>query len=125
MLGHSRLQTIILTSRIAEAERFYTDVLGLQLRRHSNGNRVFDVGGSDLTLARVPSAQPSGHTVAGFAVDDLATVIDELAKRGVRCERFEHLPHDEQGVVAAPDGDRVAWFRDLDGNLLSIVQFAR
>ena len=125
MLSHSRLQTIILTSRIAEAERFYTDTLGLQLRRRSNGNLIFDVGGSDLTLGRVPSTQPSEHTVAGFAVEDLQATKIELTKRGVTWERFEHLPHDEHGVVLTPDGDRVVWFRDPDGNIISIVQFAR
>ena len=125
MLGHCRLQTIILTSRFAEAERFYTDTLGLQLRRHSNGNLIFDVGGSDLTLGRVASTQPSEHTVVGFAVEDLDAVMTDLAKRGITWERFEHLPHDERGVVVTPGGDRVVWFRDPDGNIISIVQFTR
>ena len=88
MPAHSRLQTIILTSRIAKAERFYTDVLGLKLRRHSNDNLIFDVGGSDLTLGRVLSTQPSEHTVAGFAVDDLDDVVTELGKRGITWERI-------------------------------------
>jgi catechol 2,3-dioxygenase-like lactoylglutathione lyase family enzyme len=54
MLGHSRLQTIIWTSRIAEAERFYTDVLGLPLRGKSDGALVYDVSGSDLRVSPVP-----------------------------------------------------------------------
>ena len=91
MLAHSRLQTIILTSRLAEAERFYTDVLGLPLRRRSNGHLVYDVGGSDLTLGRVPSTQPSEHTVMGFAVRDLNAVMIELNKRGMTWARFVAL----------------------------------
>jgi len=125
MLSHSRLQTIILTSRIAEAERFYTDVLGLQLRRHSNGHLIYDVGGSDLTVGRVPSTQPSEHTVMGFAVDDLDAEMRELAKSGLTWECFAGFHHDERGVVVTPDGDRVVWFRDPDGNLISIVQFSK
>ncbi len=125
MLGQSRLQTIILTSRIAEAERFYTDVLGLQLRRHSNGNLIFDVGGSDLTVGRVPSTQPSEHSVIGFAVDDLDAKMIELSKRGITWERFEGFHHDERGIVITPDGDRVVWFRDPDRNIISIVQFSK
>lgn len=124
MLSQSRLQTIILTSRIAEAERFYTHVLGLQLRRHSNGNLVYDVGGSDLTVGRASSVQPSEHTVAGFGVQDLDAEMAVLSKRGITWERFEHFTHDEAGVVITPDGDRVVWFRDPDGNLISIVQFS-
>jgi catechol 2,3-dioxygenase-like lactoylglutathione lyase family enzyme len=125
MLSHSRLQTIILTSRLTEAERFYTDVLGLQLRRHSNGNLIFDVGGSDLTLGRVPSTQPSEHTVAGFAVQDLDEAMIELARHGITWERFPGCRHDERGVVITTDGDRVVWFRDPDGNIISIVQFSK
>jgi catechol 2,3-dioxygenase-like lactoylglutathione lyase family enzyme len=125
MLGHSKLQTIISTSRLAEAERFYTEVLGLQLRRRSNGNLIYDVGGADLTLGRVLSTQPSAHTVMGFAVGDLDAVITELSKRGITWERFEGVPHDARGVVITPDGDQVAWFRDPDGNIISIVQFSQ
>jgi catechol 2,3-dioxygenase-like lactoylglutathione lyase family enzyme len=124
MLGHSRLQTIILSARIAEAERFYSDVLGLSLRRRSNGNLVYDVGGSELTIGRVSSAEPSKHTVAGFAVDDLDAEMKDLADRGITWERFDGLPHDEHAIVITPDGDRVVWFRDPDGNIISIVQFA-
>ena len=125
MLAHSRLQTIILTSRIAEAERFYTDVLGLRLRRHSNGHLIFDVGGSDLTLGRVPSTQPSEHTVAGFAVNDLDGVVTELTRRGTTWQRIPGVSHDERGIAITPDGDRVVWFRDPDGNLISIVQYVK
>jgi catechol 2,3-dioxygenase-like lactoylglutathione lyase family enzyme len=124
MLHHSRLQTIVWTSRLAEAERFYTEVLKLPLRRRSNGALVYDVGGSDLTVGPVPSTQPSAHTVVGFAVDDLDAVAKELARRGIDWERFEGFPHDERGAVVTPDGDRVIWFRDPDGNIISIVQFA-
>jgi catechol 2,3-dioxygenase-like lactoylglutathione lyase family enzyme len=83
MLRQSRLQTIIWTSRIAEAERFYTDVLGLLFRRKSDGALVYDVSGSDLRVSPVPSTQPTAHTVLGFAVDRLDAIITELSKRGV------------------------------------------
>lgn len=124
MLSNSRLQTIVLTSRIEEARRFYTEVLGLTLRRRSNGNLVYDVDGSDLTVGLVPSSQPSQHTVVGFAVQDLEAEMTELSRRGITWERFEGFAHDERGIVVTPDGDRVAWFRDPDGNIISIVQFS-
>ena len=47
-----------------------------------------------------------------------------LAARGVIFERFAAFPQDQQGVLTTPDGAQVAWFRDPDGNLLSIVQYA-
>jgi catechol 2,3-dioxygenase-like lactoylglutathione lyase family enzyme len=124
MLGHSRLQTIIWTSRLAEAERFYTLALGLHLRGKSDGALIYDVNGSDLRVSPVPSTLPTAHTVMGFAVDHLDGILGELGKRGVTWEHFPGFPHDERGVVITPDGAKVVWFRDPDGNLLSIVQFS-
>jgi catechol 2,3-dioxygenase-like lactoylglutathione lyase family enzyme len=123
VLTHSKLQSIIWTSRIAEAEAFYRDVLGLRLRTRSDGALVFDVGGGDLRVAPVPSTTPSEHTVMGFAVSDVDSVIASLSARGVVFERFAGFPHAANGTVISPDGARVAWFRDPDGNILSVVQF--
>jgi catechol 2,3-dioxygenase-like lactoylglutathione lyase family enzyme len=125
MLSNSRLQSIILTSRICDAERFYSDVLGLSLRGRSKGALVYDVGGSDLRVSSVPVTRPSEHTGVGFAVDELAAVLTELANRAIAWERFPGFPHDERGAVITPDGDRVVWLRDPDGNLISIVEFSK
>jgi catechol 2,3-dioxygenase-like lactoylglutathione lyase family enzyme len=123
MLTSSRLQAIICTTRVHEAERFYSDILGLPLRTRSLGSLIYDVGGTALRVCPVQSNRPSEHTVLGFAVADVDRVIRELHELGVRFERFPAFPHDEVGVVRAPDGSRVAWFRDPDGNLLSVVQY--
>jgi catechol 2,3-dioxygenase-like lactoylglutathione lyase family enzyme len=125
MLAASKLQTIVLSSRLAEAEKFYGDVLGLRLKGKSHGALVYDVGGADLRVSPVPSTQPSSHTVLGFAVSDLSAVTTVLSTRGVKWERFPNFPHDAAGVLITPDGAKVAWFRDPDGNLLSIVQYAK
>jgi len=124
MLSSATLQTIVWTSRPAEAERFYRDVLGLRLLGRSHGALVFDVGGSRLRVSPVPSTQPSPHTVVGFAVPDVGAVVDRLVERGQVLERFPGFPHDERGIFVTPDGARVVWLRDPDGNLLSIVQYA-
>jgi len=124
MLASSILQTIIWTSRMAEAEKFYGEVLGLHLKARSHGALVYDVGGSDLRVSPVPSTQPSAHTVLGFAVADIRTIVESLMERGIRFERIPGFSHDAMGIFATPDGSRVAWFRDPDGNLLSIVQYA-
>ena len=123
MLSDSKLQSIILTSRISEAETFYRDVLGLSLRTRSEGALVFDVGGGDLRVSPVPSTTSSEHTVLGFAVNDVDGVIAFLSARGVTFERFEGFTHEDNGTLLTPDGARVAWFRDPDGNILSVVQF--
>jgi catechol 2,3-dioxygenase-like lactoylglutathione lyase family enzyme len=123
MLASSKLQTIIWTSRIEEAERFYSRILGLRFKGRSDGACVYDVGGGDLRVSPVPSTQPTTHTVMGFAVSDLSVVIGSLESRGIKFERFPGLPHNDNGVLTTPGGAKVAWFRDPDGNLLSIVEY--
>ncbi len=123
MLTNSKIQSIILTAKIEEAEKFYRDVLGLSLRTRSDAALVFKVGGGDLRVAPVPSMAPSEHTVLGFAVSDVGGAVAGLAARGVAFERFPGFAHEPNGVATSPDGARVAWFRDPDGNILSVVQF--
>jgi catechol 2,3-dioxygenase-like lactoylglutathione lyase family enzyme len=62
--------------------------------------------------------------VLGFAVADIRAVIHHLNSQGVELERFPNFPHDENGILHIPGGDQVAWFRDPDGNLLSVVEYA-
>jgi catechol 2,3-dioxygenase-like lactoylglutathione lyase family enzyme len=124
MLGSARLQTLVWTSDIARARGFYSEVLGLPLIGESHGALVYRVGAGELRVSPVPSTEPSAHTVVGFAVDDFDAVAEALLERGVATERFEGFTHDARGAWTAPDGTRVIWFRDPDGNLISVVQYA-
>lgn len=124
MLAAARLQTLVWTSRIEEATRFYSDVLGLPFKGNQHGASVYEVGGGTLRVAPVPTATPAEHTVMGFAVSDLYATVAWLKARGVVFERIPGVPHDEHGVFKLPDGAMVAWFRDPDGNILSVVQYA-
>jgi catechol 2,3-dioxygenase-like lactoylglutathione lyase family enzyme len=124
MFAQSRLQAIVLTSRLEQAERFYRELLGLRVKRQSQAGVTFDVGGSDLLLGRVGSTKPSEHTIVGFAVPNLDAALAWLTSRGLSCVRFAGFPHAADGSVIAPDGARVVWIRDPDGNLLSVVEFA-
>jgi hypothetical protein len=98
--------------------------LGLPLQGKSHGALIYDVGGSDLRVSPVPATQPPAHTVLGFAVTNLRAVVELLQDRGVSLERFAGFAHDSTGILRTPDGAEVAWFRDPDGNLLSVVQYA-
>lgn len=123
MLGDSSLQAIICTSSLAEARRFYGEVLQLRSKGSSPGAEVYEVGGTSLRIFAVPATRPSEHTVLGFAVNVLGSVATWLGSRGVEPERFPGFPHDDRGIVRVPDGSRVLWFRDPDGNLLSVVEY--
>ncbi len=123
MLALARLQTIVWTADTARAQPFYEEILGLTLKGRSHGALVFDVGGSDLRVSPVPETSPSAHTVLGFEVPDVEAVAKALAAKNITAERFTGFAHDALGVWTAPDGTKVVWFRDPDGNLLSAVQY--
>lgn len=124
MLALARLQTLVWTADTARAKAFYSDILGLPLQGESFGALVYVLGGGELRVSPVPSTKPSEHTVVGFAVDNLDEIAGELGRRGVVAERFAGFSHDQSGVWIAPDGSKVIWFRDPDGNLMSVVQYA-
>ncbi len=123
MLETAELQTLVLTTSPERAKAFYSDVLGLPLVGTSDGALVYRVGGGDLRVSPVPSFTASDHTVFGFAVEDLGAAMRELAASGVEFARIEGLPHADDGSFKTPDGSQVAWFRDPDHNLISVVQY--
>ncbi len=103
------------------ARAFYAGTLGLQLMHEDVFALVFDAGGTPLRVTRVDRLQPHAFTVFGWEVDDVAGAVEALVRDGVTFERFETLEQDERGIWSSPDGTRVAWFRDPDGNVLSIT----
>ena len=62
------------------------------------------------------------YTVLGWDVLDIDRTVAELTERGVAFTRYPGMAQDEHGVWTAPSGSRIAWFRDPDGNVLSIAQ---
>ena len=124
MLGTADLIAFAATTRPVEALAFYTERLGLELVEDSPFALVFNAGGTTLRIQKVEAIAPQGHTVLGWAVANIEKTIAGLADRGVTCERFDALPQDELGVWLAPDGTRIAWLRDPDGNLLSLTEHA-
>ena len=122
-LADASLQTLVWSSDIARSEEFYTSVLGLPLRGRSHGALVYCVGAGMLRVSPVSSTVPSEHTVFGLEVADVDAAVAGLAAKGVAFERFPGFNQDAAGVWLAPDGTKVAWFRDPDGNLISLVRY--
>ncbi|MBW8773302.1 MAG: VOC family protein, partial [Gemmatimonadetes bacterium] len=84
---------------------------------------VLDANGVELRLQKVGTLTPPGFTTVGWQVRDLSAVAMALAERGMTFERYPWLEQDPSGVWLAPSGARIAWFKDPDGNLLSIAQY--
>ena len=125
MLASQPVIAFVATAAPAEALRFYRDVLGLALVEDSPFALVLEAGGTMVRVQKVERLAPQPFTALGWRVDDIAATIGELVARGVRFERFGFFEQDELGVWTTPDGAKVAWFKDPDGNTLSLTQWPR
>ncbi len=74
-----------------------------------------------LRVTPVPEYKPHSFTILGWQVPDIEKAVTALAGKGVSCENFKLPGQDERGIWTVP-GARVAWFKDPDGNLLSVSQ---
>jgi catechol 2,3-dioxygenase-like lactoylglutathione lyase family enzyme len=124
MLGDHELMAFVATTHPDRARQFYASVLGLRLVADEPWALVFDAHGAMLRIQKAPELHPAKHTVLGWRVPDIEETMTGLTAKGVRFERYSFLPQDELGIWTTPDGTRVAWFKDPDGNTLSLTQFA-
>ena len=124
MLSSSELVALVGVADLNRARDFYGGVLGLPVTDESPFAMVADSNGTMLRLTAVKTAVPAPYSVVAWKVGDIAAAVDELGRRGVPFVRYDSLVQDDRGVWTAPDGTKVAWFLDPDGNNLSVVQFA-
>lgn len=124
MLTSSELVAFVGSADLKRAQAFYGGVLGLRLAERNDFACVYDVNGTMLRVTAVPGLSPAGHTVLGWAVPDIRSVVDSLVERGVEFTRYDGMEQDDAGIWRTPGGDLVVWFTDPDGNTLSITQFA-
>jgi catechol 2,3-dioxygenase-like lactoylglutathione lyase family enzyme len=122
-MTNSKIICFVATRDAASARRFYESTLGLKCVSEDPFAIVFDAKGTMLRVQKVAELTPAKHTALGWEVGDIAARIQELTKNGARFERFSGLPQDELGVWTSPSGAKVAWFKDPDGNTLSLTQF--
>jgi catechol 2,3-dioxygenase-like lactoylglutathione lyase family enzyme len=122
VLGTNALIAFVATTQPELAKTFYRDVLGLRLVSDEEFALVFDANGTMLRIAKVDELRPQSHTVIGWRVDDIASTIRALVSRGVRFERYEGLEQDDLAIWSS-GGEKIAWFKDPDGNVLSLTRF--
>src|SRR5579862_855043 len=108
------------TTDFKRAKKFYAGVLGLKLLSEDGFAQVYDIHGRMLRVTQVNKVVVAPYTVLGWRVKNTATIVKKLHKAGVKFEIYKGLGQDESGVWTAPGGTRVAWFKDPDGNLLSV-----
>jgi catechol 2,3-dioxygenase-like lactoylglutathione lyase family enzyme len=122
VLGNATITAFVATANPARSKRFYSDTLGLTVLSDDRFAIAFDCNGIQLRIQKVDKVRPHRFTSLGWHVANLRRAVAGLAKRGVTFERYPFLEQDEAGVWQAPSGSQVAWFKDPDGNLLSLTQ---
>jgi catechol 2,3-dioxygenase-like lactoylglutathione lyase family enzyme len=125
MLGQSEVIACVGTTQPERAKAFYGEVLGLRLIQDEWWAIVFDVGGRRLHIEKAREKfTPVPFTALGWHVPNIEELVDKLASKGITFERPPGLQLDNKGIWISPDGvAKVCWFKDPDGNLLSLSQF--
>jgi catechol 2,3-dioxygenase-like lactoylglutathione lyase family enzyme len=124
MLNDSNIIAFVPTTDAERSKAFYQKSLGLTLVSENPFAMEFDANGTMLRIATVEQLSPAQYTVLGWDVSDIYTKVNELTSKGVVFERYDGLNQDESNICSFPDGAKVAWFKDPDGNTLSLTQFA-
>jgi catechol 2,3-dioxygenase-like lactoylglutathione lyase family enzyme len=113
----------IATADSERALRFYRDVLGVRLVVDEPYAIVFDLAGVPLRIQKVAQHKPLPYTALGWQVNAIDQAVAALTAKGVVFERYDAFEQTAAGVWKSPSGAQVAWFKDPDGNVLSLTQF--
>ncbi len=127
MLKNSHAFSGFSSNDIAKAKEFYATTLGLEVTEEMGLLTLHLAGGGTVIIYPKDNHEPATFTVLNFPVEDIESVVDSLAKAGVRFERYDAVAQDERGIASPPqpeDGPRIAWFKDPAGNILSVLQQA-
>lgn len=122
MLASSDVIALVATSDAERARAFYEGTLGLKFIEDGPYALVFDANGIMLRIQKVEKVTFGSGTALGWRVTDIAATIRALMAKGVRFERFGRMDQDELGVWHSGTA-KVAWFKDPDGQTLSLTQF--
>ena len=124
MLLSSKMIGFVLTHDTARARKFYESVLGFRFQKEDGFALVMEADQNMIRISPVKDFLPAAHTVMGWEVKEIHSLARDLHSRGVRFERypFTEAAQDSVGVWSSPSGDKVAWFKDPDGNLLSLSE---
>lgn len=122
MLKNSKLVGFVATSKPEESKRFYRDCLGLTLIDDTPYALAFAAGDTVVRVQKTERAHPPPYTTLGWAVENISKTVNALTEAGVHFERFAQLEQDDLGVWSASATAKVAWFKDPDGNLLSVTE---
>jgi catechol 2,3-dioxygenase-like lactoylglutathione lyase family enzyme len=122
MLAKEKLEAFLATTDAGRARAFFEGVLGLTFVEDNEHLVMFETDSARLNLQKTEVVKPPFGTAVGWQVKDLRGTIRGLMDRGVTFERYENMAQDDLAIWSPAPGTGVAWFKDPDGNLLSLSQ---
>jgi len=125
MLGSMEIIAFVPTRNRQKARPYYEKTLGLSFVSDDQFALVFDANGITVRVvdvSTVPDFEPAPFTILGWSVGDISKTVKGLGKKGVKFERYAGMQQDQIGVWTSPSGAKVAWFKDPDGNVLSVTE---
>jgi catechol 2,3-dioxygenase-like lactoylglutathione lyase family enzyme len=125
MLGTMDIIAFVPTRNREKARPFYEKTLGLRFLSDDQFALVFDAHGRMIRVVDVSSVtgfEPAPFTILGWTVGDIVKVARGLQLKGVKFEQYPGMQQDKLGVWNSPSGAKVVWFKDPDGNVLSLTE---
>ena len=122
MLGSTDIVAFVPTKDSEKARSFYEGVLGLRFVSDDDFALVFNANGIMIRVVKTQQFTPVPYTILGWRVTGIEKILIALLEKGVHFERFGFFQQDDLGIWVAPNGAKVAWFKDPDGNTLSISE---
>ena len=122
MISEAEVMGFIPTTDAVRARAFYEDVLGLGVVSDDPFALVLESNGTFIRIAKLDELTPAPYTILGWRVNDIESEVQTLHARGVTFTRYPGMAQTDLGVWTAPGGAKIGWFRDPDGNVLSLSQ---
>jgi catechol 2,3-dioxygenase-like lactoylglutathione lyase family enzyme len=122
MLGHEKIMAFVPAKDPKSARAFYEGVLGLHFVSEDQFAVVLNANGILVRIANVAEFKPQQFTILGWEVSNIEQTVTDLRQSGVNFESYGLKGQDERGIWMSPNGAKVAWFKDPDGNVLSVSQ---
>jgi catechol 2,3-dioxygenase-like lactoylglutathione lyase family enzyme len=122
MLASAKMVGFVPTSDYDRARAFYEGKLGFQFVSLDQYALIMKVGGHMVRISKIPDFTPRQGTILGWEVENIESATTSLSDRGVTLEKYPFVQDRELGIWTTPTGEKVAWFKDPDGNILSLSQ---
>src|SRR5690348_10154842 len=122
MIDQGKMIGFVVTQDYDAARAFYEGKLGFHFESLDQFALVMRVGGHQVRIVKMDNFKPARNTVLGWEVANIEAAVDWLNSRSVNMEKYPFVQDQERGIWSAPGGGKVAWFKDPDGNVLSVSQ---